>query len=1056
MTKDRKKTKAQLIEELGELRQRVVELEASEAKMLQTDEMLRESEAMLWELLDAPTDVAALIDNQGVILHANKTMAQRFQTCVDELIGKCVWDLFPSEVTERRKASVDQVVRSGKLLRYEDEREGIWNDNVIYPVLDTQGNVTKVAVLARDITERKRVEVELHRHRDHLDELVSVRTSELSAVNKQLNREIAERKQAEVELIAKVKELETLHRTSVALSLKLDVEELLQFIVTQVADLFDAYSCSILLPDEETGELVFQASADHITGMRVPLGMGIVSRALRTSETQIVNDVAVDPDHYSEIGLASNVTVSNLMAVPLFVDENVVGVLEVLNKRGGDFTRHDSELVVIMASHAAIAIKNAQLFTEAQREVTERARMERLLQALNRASLAMEQALSPAEIFIATANELREMGFLCAVFLTDESQERLSLSFFNYGTKVVQTIEELTGLKAEGFSVSVDRIDEWRQVIREGKTVLVESGEDLVQRWLPQSAKKLANRIISLLRVPKGIDAPLIVEDEIIGLLSVQSDELTEDDLPVITAFAHQMAATWRKAQLFEQAQQEITERKRAERALSESEERYRAIFEQAADSIILIDVETGALVDFNTKAHENLGYSHEEFAYLKIPDFEVMETAEDVARHIEKIAQDGSDSFETKHRTKDGDIREIQVNSRLIIVRGRHFLQSIWRDITERKRNEEELVARQQFLALLNEITQAALATDDLKEMLQTLADRLGELWDADGCYITLWDADHNRAIPSAAYGPIRQMYHTIRPLPGEVTMTESVLQIGHALVAENTHDSPYTSPRIAAMFPARAMLGLPMILGENKLGALLISFDQPHHFTSEDISRGEQVAGQFALAVARARLFEQTQQRADELSALHTTSLEITSSHELSKLLQTIVERAVQLLNALSGGLYLCDPDRREVHCVVSYNTPRDYTGIVLKYGEGAAGIVADTKEPLTIDDYRTWPDRASTYEKEQPFTAVLSAPLIWQGQVSGVIHVLDDMEGRRFTRADIDLLSLFANQAAIAIENARLFEQVRTGRDRLRALSALGADSGSRKEICSQRTA
>ncbi len=135
-----------------------------------------------------------------------------------------------------------------------------------------------------------------------------------------------------------------------------------------------------------------------------------------------------------------------------------------------------------------------------------------------------------------------------------------------------------------------------------------------------------------------------------------------------------------------------ITERKQAEDALRESEERYRAIFDQAADSIVLVDGETGDLVEFNEKTHENLGYTREEFKKLKIPDFEAIESAEKVAKHIKKITRDGSDIFETKHRTKGGEIRDILVSSRAISIGGRDFIQSIWRDITESKRAEEEI----------------------------------------------------------------------------------------------------------------------------------------------------------------------------------------------------------------------------------------------------------------------------------------------------------------------------------------------------------------------------
>ncbi|MBA7630495.1 hypothetical protein ES703_38017 [subsurface metagenome] len=130
----------------------------------------------------------------------------------------------------------------------------------------------------------------------------------------------------------------------------------------------------------------------------------------------------------------------------------------------------------------------------------------------------------------------------------------------------------------------------------------------------------------------------------------------------------------------------ESSERKRAEEALQASEEQHRAIFEQATESIVLVDRDTGVLVEFNNAAHESLGYTREEFEKFKIPDFEVIESVEEVAKHIEKIIKEGSDVFETKHRTKSGEIRDIQVSSKAISIRGRAFIQSIWRDITERK----------------------------------------------------------------------------------------------------------------------------------------------------------------------------------------------------------------------------------------------------------------------------------------------------------------------------------------------------------------------------------
>jgi len=174
------------------------------------------------------------------------------------------------------------------------------------------------------------------------------------------------------------------------------------------------------------------------------------------------------------------------------------------------------------------------------------------------------------------------------------------------------------------------------------------------------------------------------------------------------------------------------------------------------------------------------------------------------------------------------------------------------------------------------------------------------------------------------------------------------------------------------------------------------------------------------------RKRAEEELRQRARQLTAIHETSLDITAPFGLPTVLNKIVERATLLLDCTSGGLYLCDAARREVRCVVSYNTMQNYTGLTLAYGEGAAGIVAETGKPLSIGKDGAWPDRAMVIDDELLFAAVLNVPMLWQGQVIGVLTV--NSRDRQFSDNDLTLLSLFADHAAIAVENARLFDEVR----------------------------
>ncbi len=123
-----------------------------------------------------------------------------------------------------------------------------------------------------------------------------------------------------------------------------------------------------------------------------------------------------------------------------------------------------------------------------------------------------------------------------------------------------------------------------------------------------------------------------------------------------------------------------------------ESEAKYRTLFEQAADSIVLIDTETEDLVEFNDKMYENLGYSREEFNDIRVLDFVVMEENENYESHIKKIIREGSDIFESKYKTKDGKIRDVMIHAKAIKIKDKQYIHSIIRDITEFKELEEKI----------------------------------------------------------------------------------------------------------------------------------------------------------------------------------------------------------------------------------------------------------------------------------------------------------------------------------------------------------------------------
>jgi PAS domain S-box-containing protein len=124
------------------------------------EEALRESEETTKALLNAPSDTSMLIDTKGTILAINKTGAQRLGKGVNGLVGLSINQYLPEGLARKRLEEGEKVLRSGRPVHFEDEREGRYFENSIYPTFGKEGNVSRLAVFARDITYRKQKEEE--------------------------------------------------------------------------------------------------------------------------------------------------------------------------------------------------------------------------------------------------------------------------------------------------------------------------------------------------------------------------------------------------------------------------------------------------------------------------------------------------------------------------------------------------------------------------------------------------------------------------------------------------------------------------------------------------------------------------------------------------------------------------------------------------------------------------------------------------------------------------------------------------------------------------------
>jgi GAF domain-containing protein len=193
-------------------------------------------------------------------------------------------------------------------------------------------------------------------------------------------------------------------------------------------------------------------------------------------------------------------------------------------------------------------------------------------------------------------------------------------------------------------------------------------------------------------------------------------------------------------------------------------------------------------------------------------------------------------------------------------------------------------------------------------------------------------------------------------------------------------------------------------------------------------------------ALETERKQVEEKIQQRTAQLEVLQQVGLELTAQLDLDTLLHSIASRAIELLQGSSGGLYLYRPEQDVLEWAVAIGPNLAPTGTVLLQGEGLSGRVWETSESLIVNDYQHWEGKPVLYEA-YPWTAVVGVPVRWGEEFLGVLDVLADSP-RTFSWDDAELLGLLATQAAIAIQNARLFEQEREQQELAEALEEAAA--------------
>jgi PAS domain S-box-containing protein len=445
---------------------------------------------------------------------------------------------------------------------------------------------------------------------------------------------------------------------------------------------------------------------------------------------------------------------------------------------------------------------------------------------------------------------------------------------------------------------------------------------------------------------------------------------------------------------------EDITERMRAEGALRESERRFRLLVERAADAVFLHDLQ-GAVVDVNQQACESLGYTRDELLRLHVGQIEA-EVPEDAQRDLWlQVTKGAPRTLEGVHRRKDGSTFPVELRIGGFDIDGRPYILSLARDITERRKGEEALRETSETLQALVHAAPVGVTVLDLEGRVR--------LWNPG--------AERMFGVPSEAV--LDQPLNSLRALPAEIVDTfagvlRRVLagEIVSGIEVRSDHASGEPLDVSVSAAPLRDSAG-----------------------------RIQAVMGLLADVTDRKRAEAGLERHAREMSVLYETSLEVAETGDAMQILRTVLIRAADLLGAPMGGVYLMDDAAKELELAVTHNLPAEFLGLRLRFGEGLSGKIAESGEAMAVNDYGAWEGRHAGYDGAG-FRRVLGAPLRRGTQVIGVINITDDRRTDPFEQDEIRILQLFADQAAIALENARLLEETSRRAAHLQAVTSVAA--------------
>jgi signal transduction histidine kinase len=326
--------------------------------------------------------------------------------------------------------------------------------------------------------------------------------------------------------------------------------------------------------------------------------------------------------------------------------------------------------------------------------------------------------------------------------------------------------------------------------------------------------------------------------------------------------------------------------------------------------------------------------------------------------------------------------------------------------------------------LRRLQALTDAALAHLDLEQLLGSLLLRTREILEVDTCAILLLDEATNELVARAAVGIEEEVERGVR-IPVGLGFAGRIAAEQRPLVLDDVDHADVLNP-ILREKGIKSLLGVPLLVGGEAIGVLHVGALHPRAFAPEEVELLQLAADRAALAIEHARAFEAERRARERLEHVQAVTDAALEHLELEELLPVLLPRIRSILATDTIAVLLLDPKSDELVARAAIGIEEEVErGVRIPVGGGFAGRIAAERRPVVLDDV----DHAHVLNpilREKGIKSMFGVPLLVRGEAIGVMHV-GSLTPRLFRQDEVELLELVAGRVALAIERARLHEEM-----------------------------